>query len=87
MSDYINKCRYTEQGHTFTFTGFCTVTKKPYSIMVPKHELYARRRGGGLEVLKSLSLGDREFFKTGVSPEGWSQLFPEEDEECESESN
>jgi hypothetical protein len=86
VQDYIDRgCLYVESykndTHTYTFTGPCIVTGKPYSITVPEPELYAHCRGGGLEVLKSLSLGDREFFKTGISPEGWSQLFPEGDEE------
>ena len=76
------KCAYTEgfkkNVHTYTFTGPCVVTGKPYSVTVLGHELYAYRQGAKLQdAFVSLSAEDREFLLTGVSPEGWKILYSE----------
>lgn len=80
-----NKCTYTEQHtpeHTYTFTGPCVLTKKPYSVTVKGSELYAYRKGEYIQIaFKSLSAGDREFLISGYSPEGWAIAFPPEEDE------
>lgn len=80
------RCTYTEQfqpEHTYTFTGPCIVTGKPYSVTVKAAELYAYRRGElAQNAFKSLKADDREFLISGSSPEGWKQMWgSEEDEE------
>lgn len=73
-------CTYTESfdnnEHTYTFTGKCIQTKKPYSVTVKGIELHAYRQGALIQnAFKSLSSADREFLMSGYSPEGWKQLF------------
>ena len=79
MGRYIHtSCTYTENHAegTYTFTGPCVKTKKPYSVTIPGHELWDLNQGELLQVaLKSLSSDDREFVASGYSPEGWKQLF------------
>lgn len=79
-----NRCSYTESfepEHTYTFTGPCIVTGKPYSVTVKAAELYAYRRGAFIQdAFKSLSADDREFLMSGSSPEGWKQMWGEEEE-------
>jgi len=77
-------CTYTEQHqpeHTYTYTGPCIVTFKPYSVTVKAAELFAYRRGAlAQNAFKSLSVEDREFLISGSSPEGWKQLWGSEDD-------
>lgn len=72
-------CTYTEQHtpeHTYTFTGPCFKTGKPYSVTVKAEELNAYRRGAHVQdAFKSLSADDREFLMSGYSPEGWKLIF------------
>ena len=79
MGRYIHThCTYTENHAegTYTFTGPCMKTQKPYSVTIPGHELWDLNQGELLQVaLKSLSADDREFVASGHSPEGWKQLF------------
>lgn len=60
-------CVCTEQfqsEHTYTFTGPCIVTGKPYTVKVKATELYAYRCGAyAQDAFKSLSASDREFLK------------------------
>lgn len=80
-----NHCTYTEAyqpEHTYTFTGKCVMTGKPYSVTVKAEELWAYRNGAYIQdAFKSLSPEDREFLKSGFSPEGWNEAFS--DDECE----
>lgn len=69
------RCTYRESydnnEHTYTFTGPCIVTGKPYSVTVKGSELFALRQGKHIQnALVSNSSSDREFLLTGVSPEG-----------------
>ena len=72
-------CEYVENykpEHTYTFTGPCVVTGKPYSVTVPGDELYAYRRGAYIQdAMPSVSKDDREFLMSGMSPEGWNETF------------
>ncbi len=72
-----NLCTYTEDSIYYIFTGSCIQTKKKYSVRVPKAELYAYRQGIQhiQDAMPSVSPGDREFLMTGISPEGFKQIF------------
>ena len=76
---YIDKLKYTEshsqQGHTYTFTGSCLVTKKEYSVTVKGSELFAMRQTDNIMALTSLKDEYREFLISGTSPEGWDEIF------------
>ncbi len=76
-----NYCTYTEQyqpTHTYTFTGPCVVTGKPYSVTVPADGLYRYRQGAYIQdAFPNLSKEDREFLISGMSPEGWKSAFGE----------
>jgi len=78
MGRYIHEnCTYTENHAegTYTFTGPCVKTGKPYSVTIPGHELWDLNQGEPIMCLKSLDAGDREFAMTGISPEGWDKVF------------
>lgn len=83
-------CTYTEylkNGKQFyCFTGTCIITKKQYSVEVPAEGLYQYRHGKKIQdALAELSVGDREFLMSGISPEGWQQGFSEEQDEDETQ--
>lgn len=68
--------------HTYTFTGICLGTQKPYSVTVKGSDLYKYRQGAKIQdAFPYLSAGDREFLISGYSPEGWDQTFGEPDDE------
>jgi hypothetical protein len=64
---------------TITISGNCFVTKKRYSVTVPK-EGFARWQAGSYiqNAMPRVSPEDREFLISGTSPEGWNAMFPEE---------
>jgi hypothetical protein len=81
-------CTYTESHeagkHTYTFTGPCFVTGRPYSVTVPAEGLYAYRRGAMIQsAFPNMSKDDREFLMSGMSPEGWQQTFGNMEDEDE----
>lgn len=69
---------------TMTITKKCVHTGKPYSVTVDS-EGYFRWVNGELaqRAFPYLSVADREFLISGISPEGWDQLFGNEEEENE----
>lgn len=78
-------CTYTEERygnkHIYVFTGPCLITHKMYSVRVPADELFAWRNGEYIQkALKSVSAEDREFLMTGYSPEGWKQMFYDDED-------
>lgn len=81
------RCTYTESYepvHTYTFTGPCVVTGKPYSVTVPGPGLFAYRHGAYIQAaFPDLPAGDREFLISGISPEAFDSMFgnPFEDED------
>jgi hypothetical protein len=81
----MNYCTCTETyepEHTYTFTGPCMKTGKPYSVTVPAEGLYRANQGESVQkAFPHLSSDDREFLISGYSPEGWKLLFPPEEEE------
>lgn len=49
-------------------------------IPVTEEQLQAWKNGSHIQkVMSNLSENDREFIMTGISPEEWNELFPEED--------
>jgi hypothetical protein len=77
-------CRYKEvfePEHAYVFTGLCTVTRKEVSVTVPAKELYAYRKGALIQdAMPSVSKDDREFLMSGISGEGWRQMFKDDKE-------
>jgi len=75
--------------HTYTFTGPCFHTGKPYSVSVPAAGLFKYRNGAYIQdAFPEVSKEDREFLMSGYSPEGWKQLFGSlEDFEDEEDSD
>lgn len=84
-----NHCTYTESytpEHTYTFTGKCVMTGKVYSVTVPADGLFRYRQGALIqEAFPTVSREDREFLKSGMSPEGWNEAFG--DDECETRAD
>lgn len=80
MQPYIDThCTYEEvyfPTHAYIFTGPCKVTGKPYTVCIPAQALFAYRQGAYIQdAMWMLQPEDREFVMTGISPEGWEQLF------------
>ena len=79
MGRYIHTdCTYVQdhENGTYTFTGPCKKTGKPYSVTIPGHELWDLNQGELIQdALKSLNADDREFVASGYSPEGWALLW------------
>lgn len=73
------RCTYTESytpEHTYTFTGPCVITGKPYSVTVPGPGLFAYRHGAFIQdAFPDLPAGDREFLMSGISPEAFDSMF------------
>jgi hypothetical protein len=69
-----------EPRHVYRYTGPCVQTGRLITVEVKAEELYAYRKGAYIqEALKSLSADDREFLLSGLSPEAWSDTFPDDD--------
>jgi len=83
---YLNKCECKEvfEPHRYYFTGPCSITGKSYTVAVSGKCLYNLRQGMHIQdAMPALSAGDREFLLTGISPEGWDQMFGDYDDEEE----
>ena len=64
-----------EPQHEYTFTAPCAVTGKEYSVTVPAAGLFRLRQGEYIQnALADLSVDDREFLITGITPDGWDKL-------------
>lgn len=69
-----------EPEHIYKFSGHCRVTGNYYSVSVPGQALFRMRNGEHIQnVLPDMSEDDREFLISGISPEGWDQIFGGED--------
>ena len=79
---YINtNCTYTQdyEKGTYTFTGPCRVTGKPYTLTIHGSELFDLNQGLPVQdALRSLDADQREFVMSGTSPEGWKKIFGED---------
>ncbi len=58
-------------------TGACSVLLTPFSVEVTEREWKRWEEGDLLlqECFPNLSAGEREFVKTGISPDGWEAIF------------
>jgi hypothetical protein len=63
--------------------GKCVITGNTYSVKVKKKdmEMYEENKYLIQNIFPYLSKGDREFIKTRISPEGWDQMFNDEEEQ------
>ena len=78
---YIHNLKRTIDGIYVVLTGPCVKTGKPYSVKVLSSELDSYLNGNfAQDAFPDLSSSDREFLISGISPEGWKQIFPEENE-------
>lgn len=56
--------------------GRCKILNRPYECWVPTAGLELWRRGERIQIaLTDVSDGDREFLISGISPDGWEELF------------
>ena len=64
----------------------CVHTGKSYSVTVDSEDYFKWVNGElAQRAFPYLSVADREFLISGISPEGWDQLFEDEKEEEESD--
>ncbi len=80
MGHHFLGCSYTESRkdgeHTYTFSGVCVETGKPYSVTVKGTDLFRYHQGAMIQdAFPELSAGDREWLMSGISPEGWELIF------------
>ena len=77
-----NFCQKTWSLEGVTFTGPYLDGDGVHSVFITRKEYDAYNAGALIQnAFHRLSLDDREFLKTGISPEKWDELFKEEDEE------
>ena len=58
----------------------CVITGKPYTVFVNSQDFtdWRERRKLAQEAFSYLSKEDREFIISGISPEGWEEMFSED---------
>ena len=62
----------------FTYTGRCVITGKEHSVTITGGDLAAYELGLNIQdAMPNVTAGDREFLKSGISPEGWALTFKE----------
>ena len=67
---------------TRTITKVCVQTGKPFSVVVDSNDYFKWVNGElAQRAFLYLSAAEREFLISGLSPEGWDQLFEDEKEE------
>lgn len=72
----LNCCQRTRTPRGWTYEGVCVITGKNYTVEVHRAELAAYSQGQLIQdAMPRLSLADREFLQSGISPEGWRQTF------------
>ena len=76
------KALYSEDGQTVSVEGNCVITKNPHRVSVDAVRFRSWVTGNGLiqDVFPGMSREDREFLISGVSGEGWNQMFGGNDE-------
>ena len=74
----LSRCTYKEEytpEHVYIFTGKCIVTGKDYSVTLPAKGLYKYNNGAYVQdAFPELSVDDREFIISGMSPEAFSGM-------------
>lgn len=73
---------FNENG-TVTLKAKCRFTKKDHSVTVPEvgYRQWITGQGNIQSIMPTVSAEDREFLISGYSPEGWQQLFGDEEDE------
>lgn len=62
-------------------TPACTVCRKTTVVMLPIEKLVKWQKGHLIQnVFPTMSPDDRELIKTGIHPECWATMFPDEDQ-------
>ena len=67
---------YKKDGDKIHVSGFCVITKKPVKMTVTLQEFDAYYSENALvqDAFPTMSREDREYFVSGVSPEGWKKI-------------
>jgi len=66
----------TNDNNTITISKRCLYTKKQYSVTISRDEYDKWLSGERIQnAMPNISAGDREFLISGISPEGWRQMF------------
>lgn len=70
-------------GRLIRLSGFCRVTRQPYSVIVKPDDLkkYEEHEIPVQRAFPYLKAADREFLISGCSPTGWKELFGSDEEE------
>ena len=63
-------------GEKLQIAGMCTATHRPY-IVVVDHAAWKKWQGGipVQEAFPDLSRAEREFLKSGITPDEWDAMF------------
>ncbi len=74
LPEKVNNCQMVK------ITGTCIITKLPVERVVKKSEYIDYYKAGkyAQHAFKNLTPGEREFFISGCSEEGFDSLFPKE---------
>lgn len=74
-------CNITDSADgNYLCEGKCALTGKPYSVKIPSRGLFLYRQGALMQdAFPDMSADDREFLISGVSPEAFATLFPDEE--------
>jgi hypothetical protein len=80
-----NVKRIRKQDGQLLLMGPCTVTKKLYSVVVSDQAVvnYYQLGMKAQDAFPELSAEQREFLISGISPEGWKQIFGTSDSSLE----
>lgn len=79
----IKHCSVDEiDNDTLLVTGSCIVTGKDYKVEAKRQSFVDYLNGAYIQdAFNYLNADDREFLLSGYSPEGWIEVFGEEDED------
>ena len=77
------------ENEKLTISGKCSITGKMYSTAKVKRADWEKFKNGGkiMLCLPYLSEDDREFLISGVSPQGWNQVYGNEDEKSKKDED
>jgi hypothetical protein len=64
----------------FAISKPCVVTGKPYTVFVNSQDFtdWSERKKLAQEAFPYLSKEDREFIISGISPDGWDEMFSDD---------
>ena len=76
MQYAFNHCTREVNTNRTTFTGKCVILGTEHSVTVLNREIDAYHQGKLIQnAMPQLSIEDREFLQSGISPEGWRHAF------------